>query len=156
MIDDEVLDYLAVKFSSDVRKLEGTLNELFFKAILYNPARIDLAFAQEIFKEDPIIQRERSDLSVKQIKKSVCDFYGLTKRQIESKSRTKNIATARHIAMYLCRKHLDLPYVKIGLEFGGRDHSTVMSGYEKMVKLLKDNEVMRQAVTKIEHNLGIS
>lgn len=155
MIDDEVLDFLAMKFSSDVRKLEGTLNELFFKAILYNPKRIDLAFAQEIFKEDPIIQRERSELSVKQIKKCVCDYYGLTKHQIESKSRTKNIATARHIAMYLCRKHLDLPYVKIGLEFGGRDHSTVMSGYEKMVKLLKDNEIMRQAVIQIEHKLGI-
>jgi len=156
MIDDEVLDYLATKFASDVRKLEGTLNELFFKAILYNPPRIDLEFAKEIFKEDPIIQRERGDLNVKQIKKCVCDFYGLTKHQIESKSRTKNISTARHIAMYLCRKHLELPYVKIGLEFGGRDHSTVMSSYEKMVKLLKDNDMMRQAVIKIEHKLGIS
>ncbi len=156
MIDDEVLDYLATKFASDVRKLEGTLNELFFKAILYNPQRIDLEFAKEIFKEDPIIQRERGDLNVKQIKKCVCDFYGLTKHQIESKSRTKNISTARHIAMYLCRKHLELPYVKIGLEFGGRDHSTVMSSYEKMVKLLKDNDAMRQAVMKIERKLGIS
>ncbi len=156
MIDDEVLDYLATKFSSDVRKLEGTLNELFFKAILYNPKRIDLAFAKEIFKEDPVMLRERSDLTVKQIKQAVCDFYGLTRHQIESKSRTKNISTARHIAMYLCRKHLEMPYVKIGLEFGGRDHSTVMSSYEKMVKLLKENDVMMQAVIRIEHQLGLS
>lgn len=156
MIDDEVLDYLATKFSSDVRKLEGTLNELFFKAILYNPARIDLAFAKEIFKEDPIMLRERSELTVKQIKQAVCEFYGLTRHQIESKSRTKNISTARHIAMYLCRKHLELPYVKIGLEFGGRDHSTVMSSYEKMVHLLKENDVMMQAVIRIEHQLGLS
>lgn len=156
MIDDEVLDYLATKFSSDVRKLEGTLNELFFKAILYNPKRIDLAFAKEIFKEDPVMLRERSDLTVKQIKQAVCDFYGLTRHQIESKSRTKNISTARHIAMYLCRKHLEMPYVKIGLEFGGRDHSTVMSSYEKMVKLLKENDAMMQAVIRIEHQLGLS
>ena len=156
MINDDVLDYLATKFSSDVRKLEGTLNELFFKAILYNPDRIDLAFAKEIFKEDPVMLRERSELTVKQIKQAVCEFYGLTRHQIESKSRTKNISTARHIAMYLCRKHLELPYVKIGLEFGGRDHSTVMSSYEKMVNLLKENDVMMQAVIRIEHQLGLS
>ena len=156
MIDDDVLDYLATKFSSDVRKLEGTLNELFFKAILYNPDRIDLAFAKEIFKEDPVMLRERSELTVKQIKQAVCEFYGLTRHQIESKSRTKNISNARHIAMYLCRKHLELPYVKIGLEFGGRDHSTVMSSYEKMVNLLKENDVMMQAVIRIEHQLGLS
>lgn len=156
MMDDEVLDYLATKFSSDVRKLEGTLNELFFKAILYNPERIDLAFAKEIFKEDPVMLRERSELTVSQIKQAVCDFYGLTRHQIESKSRTKNISTARHIAMYLCRKHLELPYVKIGLEFGGRDHSTVMSSYEKMIKLLKENDMMMQAVIRIEHQLGLS
>lgn len=156
LIDDEVLDFLATKFASDVRKLEGTLNELFFKAILYNPERIDLPFAKEIFREDPIMQRESSDLSVRAIKKCVCEFYGLTRQQIESKSRTKNISTARHIAMYLCRKHLEMPYVKIGLEFGGRDHSTVMSSYEKMLKLLKDNDMMSQAVHKIEQKLGVS
>lgn len=156
MIDDDVLDYLATKFASDVRKLEGTLNELFFKAILYNPERIDLKFAKDIFKEDPLIHRDGGDLNVKQIKKCVCEFYGLTRQQIESKSRTKNISTARHIAMYLCRKHLEMPYVKIGLEFGGRDHSTVMSSYEKMTKLLKENDIMTQALGKIEHKLGIS
>ncbi|MCI8540804.1 MAG: chromosomal replication initiator protein DnaA [Erysipelotrichaceae bacterium] len=155
MIDDAVLDFLALKFSSDVRKLEGTLNELFFKAILYNPERIDLTFAKEIFREDPIMQRESSELSVKQIKKCVCDYYGLTKHQIESKSRTKNISTARQIAMYLCRKHLELPYVKIGLEFGGRDHSTALSSCEKMSKLLKENEVLHQAFLQIERKLGI-
>lgn len=156
MIDDDVLDYLATKFSSDVRKLEGTLNELFFKAILFNPERIDLKFAKDTFKEDPIVQRDGGDLNVKQIKKCVCDFYGLTRQQIESKSRTKDISTARHIAMYLCRKHLEMPYVKIGLEFGGRDHSTVMSSYERMVKMLKENDAMIQAITKIEHKLGVN
>lgn len=155
MIDDEVLDYLATKFASDVRKLEGTLNELFFKAILFNPERIDLKFAKDTFKEAPVVQRVGGDLNVKQIKKCVCEFYGLTRQQIESKSRTKNISTARHIAMFLCRKHLEMPYVKIGLEFGGRDHSTVMSSYERMVKMLKENDAMIQAITKIEHKLGL-
>lgn len=155
MIDDEVLDYLATRFSSDVRKLEGTLNELFFKAILYNPERIDIVFAKEIFKENPIISKQENELTVNKIKSVVCDYYGLTKTQIESKSRTRNISIARHIAIYLCRIHLNMPFAKIGFEFGNRDHSTIMSSYEKMVRMLKEKESFHQAVTQIEKKLGI-
>lgn len=155
MINDEVLDYIATRFASDVRKLEGTLNELFFKAILYNPECIDLEFAKEIFKEDPTISKSE-ELTVSKIKKCVCEFYGLTKSQIESKSRTANIANARHIAVYLCRKHLEMPFAKIGLEFGNRDHSTIMSSYEKMLKMLKEKDSFQQALIKIEHKLGVN
>ncbi|MCR0610375.1 chromosomal replication initiator protein DnaA [[Clostridium] innocuum] len=155
MIDNEVLDYLATRFASDVRKLEGTLNELFFKAILYNPERIDITFAKEIFKENPIVVKQEDELTPKRIKNAVCEYYGLTRTQIESKSRTKNIANARHIAIYLCRTHLEMPFAKIGFEFGNRDHSTIMSSYEKMMKLLKEKETFQQAVMQIESNLGI-
>ena len=155
MIDDEVLDYLATRFASDVRKLEGTLNELFFKAILYNPERIDITFAKEIFKENPIVVKQEDELTPKRIKNAVCEYYGLTRTQIESKSRTKNIANARHIAIYLCRTHLEMSFAKIGFEFGNRDHSTIMSSYEKMMKLLKEKETFQQAVMQIESNLGI-
>ena len=155
MIDDEVLDFLATRFASDVRKLEGTLNELFFKAILYNPERIDITFAKEIFKENPIVVKQEDELTPKQIKNAVCEYYGLTRTQIESKSRPKNIANARHIAIYLCRTHLEMPFAKIGFEFGNRDHSTIMSSYEKMMKLLKEKETFQQAVMQIESSLGI-
>lgn len=154
MIDDEVLDYLATRFSKDVRKLEGALNELFFKAILYNPEKIDLKFAKEIFRENPSIQQD-DELTPKKIKKAVCDYYGLTKTQIESKSRTKNIANARHIAIYLCRKHLEMPFAKIGFEFGNRDHSTIMASYEKMVRFLKEKESFQQALLQIENSMGV-
>ena len=155
MIDDEVLDFLATRFASDVRKLEGTLNELFFKAILYNPERIDITFAKEIFKENPIVVKQEDELTPKRIKNAVCEYYGLTRTQIESKSRTKNIANARHIAIYLCRTHLEMPFAKIGFEFGNRDHSTIMSSYEKIMKLLKEKETFQQAVMQIESSLGI-
>ena len=155
MIDDEVLDFLATRFASDVRKLEGTLNELFFKAILYNPERIDITFAKEIFKENPIVVKQEDELTPKRIKNAVCEYHGLTRTQIESKSRTKNIANARHIAIYLCRTHLEMPFAKIGFEFGNRDHSTIMSSYEKMMKLLKEKETFQQAVMQIESSLGI-
>jgi len=97
MIDDEVLDYLATRFASDVRKLEGTLNELFFKAILYNPERIDITFAKEIFKENPIVVKQEDELTPKRIKNAVCEYYGLTRTQIESKS-----SPMRVISQYTC------------------------------------------------------
>ena len=155
LIQDEVLDFLATRFSSDVRKLEGSLNELFFKAVLYNPEIIDLDFAKEVFKENPVVAVVENTLNAQRIKSVVCDYYGLSTGQLESKSRTKNIANARHIAVYLCRKHLHMPFVKIGFEFGNRDHSTIMSSYEKMVKLLKDNETFQQAGFQLETKLGI-
>ena len=154
MINEEVLDFLATRFSSDVRKLEGSLNELFFKAILYNPEVINLEFVTEIFKDDPQIKVE-SELTAAQIKQVVCEFYGLTKSQIESKSRTATIANPRHIAIYLCRKHLNMPFAKIGMEFGGRDHTTIMSSYEKMKKMLKEKDTFQQALHKIERKLGV-
>ncbi len=153
-VDKDVLTYVAKKFSSDVRRLEGALNELFFKAILYNPERINLEFANEIFRDDPIV-KIGEEITVEKIKKSVCDFYGLTVSQIESKSRTQNIANARHIAVYLCRKHLEMPFTKIGHEFGNRDHSTIMSSYDKIIVMLEEKEIFKHAVAKIEKNLGI-
>lgn len=84
-----------------MRKLEGSLNELFFKAILDNPGIIDLNFARSVFEDEPVIVMEE-ELNVGRIKKCVCEYYGLTQTQIESKSRTKQIANARHIAVYLC------------------------------------------------------
>ncbi len=130
------------------------LNKLIFKAILYNPKVIDLDFAVLAFKDDPN-SKQMGVLTVNKIKKAVCDFYGLTKPQLEGKLKTTNIANARHIAIYLSRKHLDMPFAKIGAEFGGRDHSTVMASYEKVNKLIQSNELFSSAVLKIEKKLGI-
>lgn len=155
LVEKEALVYIATQFASDVRRLEGALTELFFKSLINQPDVIDLNFAKEVFKENPIV-KEEGDLTVLKIKKTVCEFYGLTRAQIESKSRTSVISNARHIAIYLCRKHLDMPFKQIGQEFGGRDHSTVMSSYDKITKMIKEKETFNQAIIQIEQRLGIS
>lgn len=155
LVEGKVLEYIATKFSSDVRRLEGALNELFFKSILYNPDIIDLKFAIEVFKENPS-NKVDEEVSVIKIKKVVCEFYGLTRQQIESKSRTANISVARQIAIYLCRKHLDMPFSKIGFEFGGRDHSTIMNSFDKITRMIKEKETFATAIGKIESKLGVS
>lgn len=155
IIEDNALDFLATRFSSDVRKLEGALNELIFKSVLYNPDTISLDFTQEIFKEHPITSQISEELTLQQIIQVTADYYGLSPKQIESKNRTKNIVNARHIVVYLCRKHLSMPFAKIGLELGGRDHTTIMSSYEKMSNLIKEKEMFSQAVLQLEEKLGI-
>lgn len=154
IIESDALDFLATRFSSDVRKLEGALNELIFKAVLYNPETISIDFTQEIFKEHPVAAKSQ-ELTLAQIIQVTADFYGLSPKQIESKSRTKNIANARHIVVYLCRKHLSMPFAKIGLELGGRDHTTIMNSYDKMTKFIKEKEMFSQAVIQLEQKLGI-
>ena len=152
IIDEDVLSYLATNFSKDVRKLEGALNRLIFYSINFGTSeRIDFRTAINAFKGQNI-ETDRSEITVNTIKKCVADYYGLTKAQLISKSRTKNISTARHIAMYLCRKHLDLSFSKIGEDFGKRDHSTVMNGCDKIENLLKKDENFKIAIREIEHS----
>ena len=153
LIDEDVLDYLATNFSKDIRRLEGNLNRLLFYAIDFEKKdKITLDTAIMAFRGQAG-DKDASDITVSKIKKVVSDYYGLTKSQLVSKTRTKNIANARHIAIYLCRRHLDLPFAKIGEEFGKRDHSTIMASCDKVEKLLKKDMIYQQAVAEIEKNL---
>ncbi len=152
MIDDDVLNYLATNFSKDVRKLEGALNRLIFYSINFGSNKhIDFKMALGAFKTQPVSSDK--EISVNKIKRVVADYYGLTKQQLVSKARTKNISNARHIAIYLCRKHLDLPFSKIGEEFGKRDHSTIISSCEKVDMQIKKDNFMSVAIGEIEKQL---
>lgn len=153
-IDEDVLSYIASRFASDVRKLEGALNRIIFYSINFSEShRISLDVAMQAFKGMDTCA-EGEELTIERIKSVVSDYYGLTKQQLISKSRTSNIANARHIAIYLSRKHLNIPFVKIGEAYGKRDHSTIMSSFEKIDKLLKDNSLYQNAIKEIEKILN--
>lgn len=148
-IDDEVLSYIATNFSQDVRQLEGALNRLLFFAITFAPVdHINMNVALEAFKDQ--IPEASSELNVTVIKKAVCDYYNITKQQLDSKIRTKKIAIPRQVAMYLVRKHLDLPYKEIGEKFGKRDHSTVINACERVEKNIRKDDFYKKAVEDIE------
>ena len=154
-IDPEVLSFLATHFASDVRSLEGSLNRLLFYSINFSESsRIDLEMATNAFKgQIATVAKSTSDLQIKDIINCVADYYGLTRQQIIGKARTKNISNARHITMYLCRKKLDVSYLKIGEELGGRDHATVISAYEKISKLVNTDDSYKRVINEIEKNL---
>ena len=152
-IDEDVISYIATNFSQDVRSLEGAINRLLFYSINWSEDKdhITLQTAIDAFK-DQIIENN-NELNINKVKKVVCDYYHLTKQQLAGSIRTKNIANARHIAIYLCRKLLDAPYEKIGDEFGGRDHSTIINSCRKIDKLIKTDELYMRAIKDIEARL---
>ena len=130
--------------------LEGILNRLLFYSIQFSQNdRIDMEIALRALEGNTKVIKANA-LDSKTIKRVVAEYYGLTQAQLVSKARTKVIANARHIAIYLCRKHLDLPYIKIGEDFGKRDHSTIISACDKIDKNLKTDPLLQRAIYELE------
>ena len=154
-IEEEGLAYIASNFSGNVRALEGALNQVLFNAIIYQPEGDVIKFetVMDALKNQAVVS-DKTGLSPRKIIKVVADYYGLTRQQITSKTRTKNIANARHISIYLCRKLLDIPYIKIGEEFGGRDHSTIISACSKVESQMKKDHAFANAIKEIEQQIS--
>ena len=153
--DDNVLIFLAEKFSRDVREIEGVVNSLTFSCLnLMDEERFTMDVAIKAVSSIKGGKSIATQLSEQKIINVVADYYNLTPSQITGKERTNQIALARHISMYLIKKHLDLPFKKIGQMFGGKDHTTVMSGITKVEKELKTNEQLITAVNELEARLS--
>lgn len=154
-IDDEVLKYIAENYSTDVRRLEGALNKILFYSITFNPnTDINMDLVKNTFE---VIDKKnvQESLTLDKIKIAVSEYYSISVSQLESKVRTSNVSTARHIAMYLCRKYLDISLNQIGDGFGGKDHTTVINAIEKVEKLLKENPDYLGAIEDLKKLLQI-
>ena len=155
MFDDEVISLLASRFSNNVRELEGALNRLLFYSINIAPGkRITMDAAIDALAPLMSEQEAASNLTEDQVLNVVANYYGLTPSQLTGKIRTAQIALARHIAMYLIKTYIGTPFTKIGFLFGGRDHTTVMNGVEKVEKSLKDDPAMQQAISELKSKIG--
>lgn len=155
MFDDSVLFFFAEKFSKDIRELEGALNKLtFYIDTNKDVGRITMDVAVEAVQSLVGGKSISMQLNEQKIINVVADYYNLTSSQLTGKVRTGQIALARHIAMYLIRIKLDVPLKKIGDMFGGKDHTTVMSGIAKVDKELKTDETLKAAVEELQKRLG--
>ena len=152
--DEEVFHFFAERFSNNVRELEGALNRLVFYVInIKQTKHITMAIAIESVQ--PLIGSGSpiSSLTENRIINTVADYYNLTSQQLTGRIRTTQIAMARHISMYLIRTLLDTPFLKIGVLFGGKDHSTVMNAVKKVEKSLKVEEAIATAVDQLQKRL---
>ena len=154
-VDEDVLDFLASNFSSNIRELKGAVKRLLFYSINFGSdedrGKITLKLCIEAFKDQIRVDDKGPDISL--IRRRVCDYYNISKQQIISKTRTKDVSNARQICMYLCRKHTDATYEEIGRELGGRDHSTVLMACESVDRKLKKDPLLVQAINEIEETI---
>ena len=151
-LNDEVIEYIANSCQNDIRFIEGTINRLMAYTAMMVPEKIDLNFAIEALK-DYLSVNIYADNSISKIQKTVADYFGITVSDLKSKKKVSNISKPRHIAIYLCRVETDEKLERIGLEFGGRDHSTISSSYDKIVNDLKKDEKLNTVIKEIKNKL---
>lgn len=152
--DTTVLNFYAEKFSSNVRELEGSFNRLiFYTTQIKQIERVTLDVAIEAVQNITGIKNAAAQLNEQKIINIVASYYNLSASQLIGKTRTGQIALARHIAMYLVRINIDVPLTKIGQTFGGRDHTTVMNGVLKVETMLKTNDGLKTVIDKLQKRL---
>ncbi|MGE5627104.1 MAG: chromosomal replication initiator protein DnaA [Solirubrobacterales bacterium] len=151
-IPNEVMVYIATKIKSNIRELEGALIRLVAFSSLTNK-EISVELASEALK-DIISKKQSKQVTVELIQEVVANYYSIRIEDFKSARRTRNVAFPRQIAMYLSRKLTDMSLPKIGEEFGGRDHTTVIHAYEKISEGLKVDEALQNAMNDITKRIN--
>lgn len=151
-IPDEVLEYIATVVSSNIRELEGALIRVSAFASL-NRSTLDMSLAQTVLR-DIVDQDDANIISPTDIITATAQYFKLTVDDLYGSSRSQSVATARQIAMYLCRERTSLSLPKIGQLFGNRDHTTVMYAYKKISDLMKERRSIYNQVSEITTQLG--
>lgn len=150
-IPNEVMLYIANQIDSNIRELEGALIRVVAYSSLINKD-INADLAAEALK-DIIPSSKPKVITIKEIQRIVGQQFNIKLEDFKAKKRTKSVAFPRQIAMYLSREMTDSSLPKIGEEFGGRDHTTVIHAHEKISKLLSDDEQLQQHIKEIKEQL---
>jgi chromosomal replication initiator protein len=143
---DEVLEFIASRISTNIRELEGALIRVTAFASL-NRQSVDMGLAEIVLK-DLIPNEQGSQITSATIMAQTAAYFGLTIEDLCGTSRSRVLVTARQIAMYLCRELTDLSLPKIGQQFGGRDHTTVMHADKKIRQLMAERRAIYNHVTE--------
>ncbi len=143
----EVLEYIASRISTNIRELEGALIRVTAFASL-NRQSVDLQLAEIVLK-DLIPEAQGPQITAATIMGQTASYFGLSIEDLCGTSRSRLLVTARHIAMYLCRELTDLSLPKIGQQFGGRDHTTVINADRKIRKLMAERQSVFTQVTEL-------
>ena len=141
IVPEDVKEYIASNCVGDVRKLEGAITRVFAYATMMNGSDITLDLTIDALKDyfvKTIVSKNKMD----QVVQIVCEHYNLTQEELLSKKRSNDIAIPRMIAMYICRVYLDENLTKIGIQFGGKNHTTVMHAVDKIKnEIIKDDHL---------------
>ena len=147
----DVLEFIASRISTNIRELEGALIRVTAFASL-NRQAVDIGLAQIVLK-DLIPTEQSSEISSATIMAQTADYFSLTIEDLQSASRTRKLTTARQIAMYLCRELTEMSLPRIGEQFGGRDHTTVMHAERKIRELMGERRAIYNQVTELTNRI---
>ena len=151
-IPNEVMQYIATNVKSNIRELEGSLNKLIALHKLKNE-EINIVLAAEALK-DIVSPDEKRKITPELILEIVSEHFGVSISDLKSNKRNSEIAMPRQIAMYLCRSMTDTPLKTIGIILGGKDHSTVSYGVDKITLEIKNDEILSNTVDIIKKKIN--
>lgn len=152
-INEEVIAYIASNIGNDVRQLEGSITRLVAYSAIMCVTDISLDFAMEALRDFTKKDAVTDQNNIRRIQKSVANFYNISFEDMKSKKRTPNLAIPRQVAMYLCRKLTDESFERIGIEFSGKNHATVIHACNKIEREMKINRDLNDAINNIEKQL---
>ena len=151
-IDNEVIKYIATNVKSNIRELEGALTKIVALSKL-NKQEITIELAEEALK-DLISPNETKEVTPELIIQVVADHFGITPLDSSSQKRNKGVVFPRQIVMFLCRSMTDTPLQAIGKYLGGRDHTTIIHGYEKIGADMDKNESLRNTIEILKKKIN--
>ncbi|UNC90612.1 chromosomal replication initiator protein DnaA [Candidatus Contubernalis alkaliaceticus] len=143
-LPNDVVSYIATVISTNIREIEGAL----IRVVAYSSLtgqKIDLEVAKNALKDILSLKRQKI-LDIEHIQKITADYFKIKTEDLKSKKRTRHVTYPRQIAMYLCRELTDFSLPKIGGDFGGRDHTTVMHAHQKIVKELSEDQELNKVI----------
>ena len=152
-VPDEVIEYIANSFDSDVRQLEGAITRVFAYALMMNNGIVDLNTAIDALK-DQLTTKSAFKNDIHRIQQIVSDYFQIKIEDLTGKKRTKNIAFPRQIAIYLCRNMTNESFPRIGSYFGGRDHSTIIHGIKKVTNDYETDEQTKSTIETIKKKIN--
>ncbi len=152
VIPEIVLDFIAANVTSNVRELEGCYTKLLFNASLLGKD-IDLDMAREVLSS--VVTEVRSPITVEEIQRIVSEYYDIPNDLLRAKTRKQEIVIARQVAMYIAKELTNCSLKTIGLNFGGRDHSTVIHAYQTVEEQIKIDQKFRITIEQIKKKIEI-
>jgi chromosomal replication initiator protein len=146
-LPEDVVTYLADNISANIREIEGALLSLNAN-VSYMNRRISTSLAKEVLKA--YVHMSQKEISINRITEIVCKYFEIDEQSFNSSKRTREVAQARQIAMYLAKQHTKLPLAAIGSAIGGRNHATVLHSCKNVTNLIETDKVVKSQIEEIE------
>jgi chromosomal replication initiator protein len=150
-LSQEIIDFIAYTINGNIREIEGILNTVICQTQLKNK-ELTIQDIKNLLKN---VTKTKKNVSVKDIIKTVCDFYNIEEELIYEKTRKKEVIKPRQIVMYILREEFGHSYPSIGEKLGGRDHTTVMHAYEKIKNSVEKNQTISDEINQLRNMLAV-